>query len=152
MKKSNLLLGAGVVGLVLLAVRGQASARSLKNLQIGFSNFSLRFMGLTPVLFFRINAYNPDVANVTITNVIGDVLFKNSVISTFNTANDMNVVVPPKKTVAIDSRATLGLGALVQALLQKVPGAKIEIKGVLNTNHIEIPFVRTWEAATNKVQ
>lgn len=150
--KNKYLIGAGLLGLGFLAMRGRASARSLSNLQVSFSNFKIQFSGFTPVLLFRINAYNPDTANVNITNVLGNVVFKNKSISTFNSSNSMSLVVRPKQTVAIESRATLSLGAIVQALVQKMPGAKVEVQGVINTNGIEIPFIKTWEPATNAVQ
>ncbi len=149
MKKAGILLG--VIGVGFLALRSRAMSRSLQNLELTLSNFSIRFSGLTPVLYFRINAYNPDIEPVNIRSVLGNVFFKDKQIATFNSTNQMNITVAPKRTVAIESRASLGLGALVTALLQKVPGAKVDVKGTLFTGAIEIPFIKTWDAASGAV-
>lgn len=149
MKRTGIVLG--VVGLGFLALRSRAMSRSLQNLQLNLSNFKISFQGFTPVLMFRINAYNPDVEPVNIRSVMGNVLFKNQSIASFNTTNDLNIKVAPKRTVAIESRAVLSLGSLVTALIQKVPGATVDVRGTLFTGAIEIPFVRTWNANTGTV-
>lgn len=149
MKRTGLLIGAGIA---LLAFSGRAFARSLQNLQLSLGNFRLTFQGFTPVLLFRINVYNPDIVAVNIRSVMGNVVYKNQVVSNFNTANTFNITVPPKKEVAIESRATLGLGAIVSAILQKQPGAAVVVRGSLFTGGaVEIPFNRTWNAATGAV-
>ncbi len=149
MKRTGIVLG--VLGLGFLALRSRAMSRSLQNLQLSLSNFKVSFQGFTPVLSFRINAYNPDVEPVNIRSVMGNVFFKDKAIASFNTTNDLNITVAPKRTVAIDSRAVLSLGAVVSALLQRVPGAVVDVKGTLFTGALEIPFVRTWNASTGAV-
>lgn len=145
MSNRKWLMTGGLVTAGILLARGASWTQKLEMLQYSFANFSIRFSGLTPVLSFRLNIYNPNRENVSIRDISGAIKFQGNTISNFNSTNTTDFVVEGKKAVAVEIRANLSLGPVVQAIISKVPGMKVDIDGVMSTPMANIPFTKTFE-------
>ncbi|TWI80536.1 LEA14-like dessication related protein [Lacibacter cauensis] len=138
----GLIIAAGV-GLAWLGIRAAAKKQAFDLLTYGVSNIALRWNGLTPMLNFKLNIFNPNAESIPVQQVSGKIYFKNAAVATFLNQTAINIAA--KSSTAVDMTVRLSLGGFVAALINKTADAQAVVDGLIRTAYFDVPIKYNWQ-------
>ncbi len=143
MAKRKLLTTALLVGGGWLAMRTWSAKRSVEMFEYSVSDIALRFSGITPILHFKLNIFNPNRQPVPIRDIVGEVVVKGQKVASFQNTNPAKIGAGQKSF--IDMQVRLQAVSLVSAILKKQAGLTVDLAGIMRTAFFDMPFNYSFE-------
>ena len=143
MAKRKILTAGILVGAGWLAMRTWSAKRSVEMFEYSVSDIALRFSGITPVLSFKLNIFNPNEQPVPIRDVVGEVVFKGTKVASFQNTNPAKIGARQKSF--IDMQVRLQAGPLLAAIIKKQPGLTVDLTGLMRTAFFDMPFNYSYQ-------
>lgn len=143
MRRSTLIIGGIAAALIYSGSRALAMQKSVELFQytIDPKSIEIRLEGLTPVVKFRLNIFNPNKTSVPVKDVAGSVSFRGATVASF--INAAPIAIKAREAASIDLKAKLSGIGLMSAIMAKGADQKIGITGIIKTGAFDLPFTYT---------
>lgn len=142
----KVLLLLGGAGLVYLATRAKAIKETVEFLEYTPRGIELKFEGLVPVLYIKLDIYNPNRSSVPVNGFVGRVFYKGSPVANITHTDRININGNMNSSLTLKVR--LSLYNAVVSLLAKDPNKAISIDGLIKTPITDLPVKFSYDFVT----
>ncbi|RTL56245.1 MAG: hypothetical protein EKK37_17380 [Sphingobacteriales bacterium] len=125
-------------GIAYAAYRSWNIQKSVTMFEYSFSHVSVRMSGLTPVVTFSLNIYNPNKTGVPVDNILGEVFYSKQKIASFKNIDSIKLAGNEAKSIQMQAR--INLFNVASSLLNKTGDKTVMFGGLLKTPFFDLPF------------
>lgn len=136
--KGNLLAFGITAGVLYAAYRGWNVKKSVEMFEYSVKDLKFRMEGLTPVISFKLNIYNPNKTGVPVNDILGQVFFKGNKVASFK--NTQAITLAGQEARSIEMKARVNVLNVVSSLLKKDAEKDIKVDGLMKTGWFDLPF------------
>lgn len=141
MEKKNLTKVFLLLGGALLIYGITQAASFIKSLKITFSNISLSGTVSNPVVLLTLKIENPTNISVTVTDLIGDLLYGSQIIGNVESVNLINVNANSSVYLDLKVQTTFSQGlTIIKNLLNKSLANNFFFNGSLKVDGVQVPY------------
>lgn len=125
-------------GIAYLAYRVWNTQASVKMFQYAFEGVRFTLEGLVPIVYIKLNIYNPNRTTVPVQTVVGNVFYKGNRIASFT--NTAQLAINGQENRTIELKVRLSLANVLITVLNKNPAKEVEVSGLIRTGFFDLPF------------